>query len=64
MVKCCKVKTIEICDTNLVSFTYGGKKPKVMLLKNAPKLVEVSINPNWSIGRARAVFLMLSCCLS
>ena len=64
VVKCCEVKTIEICDTNLISFTYGGKKPKMMLLKNAPKLVEVSIDPNWSsIGHARAVFLMLSCCL-
>ena len=64
VVSCWRVKTIEICDTNLVSFTYVGKKPKTMLLKNAPKLVEVSINPNVPMYYARAMFLQLSCCFS
>ena len=64
VVRCCRVKTIEICDTNLVSFTYAGKKPKTMLLRNAPKLVEVSINPYGSMWHGRAMFLQLSCCFS
>ena len=64
VVSCWRVKTIEICDTNLVSFTYAGKKPKTMLLKNAPKLVEVSINSYESMWHARAMFLQLSCCFS
>ena len=64
VVSCELIETIEICDTNLVSFTYVGKKPKTMLLKNAPKLVELSINPYESMWRARAMFLQLSCCFS
>ena len=64
VVRCWRVKTVEIYDTNLVSFTYVGKMPKTMLLKNAPKLVEVSINPNVSMFYARAMFLQLSCCFS
>ncbi|RVW44265.1 hypothetical protein CK203_099600 [Vitis vinifera] len=39
VVGCWGVKTIEICDTNLVSFTYDGMLPK-MHLKNVPLLVE------------------------
>ena len=64
VVSCELIETIEICDTNLVSFTYAGKKPKTMLLKNAPKLVEVSFNPYVSMWHARDMFLQLSCCFS
>ncbi|XP_004292956.1 PREDICTED: F-box/LRR-repeat protein At3g58900-like [Fragaria vesca subsp. vesca] len=35
--------SIEICDVNLVSFSYGGEEIK-LLLRNVPQLVEVSIS--------------------
>ena len=35
-----------------------------MLFKNAPKLVEVSINPYGSMWPARDMFLQLSSCFS
>ena len=44
MVRCWRIKTIEIRDTDLVSFTLVGLDRK-MLLKNVPLLVEVSIDP-------------------
>ena len=44
VVRCWRIKTIEIRDTYLVSFTYVGLDRK-MLLKNVPLLVEVSIDP-------------------
>ena len=64
VVSCELLETIDVCNTNLVSFTYAGKKPKTMLFKNAPKLVEVSINPYGSMWHARDMFLQLSSCFS
>ena len=61
---CRFLDTVEICDTNLVSFTYVGKEPKTMILKKAPQLVEVSIDPCGSMLCARAMFSKLSCCFS
>ena len=62
VVGCWGVKTIEICDTNLVSFTYDGMLPK-MHLKNVPLLVEVAINCYPSIRFAKTMLPKLSCCL-
>ena len=56
VVGCWGVKTIEICATNLVSFTYDGELPK-MLLKNVLLLVEVLINLYASIQFERLCVL-------
>ena len=34
-----RLKTMEICDANLVSLTYVGSEPN-MLFKNVPRLFE------------------------
>ncbi|CAL2272511.1 unnamed protein product [Prunus armeniaca] len=58
--QCSSFISIEICDTNLVSFTYVGCEIN-MLLRNLPHLVEVCDFSYKSIGDA---FTQLSCCLS
>ena len=64
VVSCELIETIEICDTNLVSFTYAGYKP-TMLLKNSPQLVEVSIHPTCGLMRlVQDMFPRLSCFFS
>jgi hypothetical protein len=40
---CCRLKSINICDTNLVSFKYVGPTTR-LLVNNAPLLVDVSIS--------------------
>ncbi|XP_004289226.1 PREDICTED: uncharacterized protein LOC101294407 [Fragaria vesca subsp. vesca] len=41
--RCRNLKSVEICEANLVSFTYGGELEK-LLLRNLPLLVEVSLS--------------------
>lgn len=64
---CFGLKSIEIRDTNLVSFTYKGNAIDV-LLSNVPLLVEVSLSEfSNSIGITDFFSLastQLSCCLS
>ncbi|KAL6224793.1 hypothetical protein ACLB2K_003648 [Fragaria x ananassa] len=60
---CRCLKSIEICEANLVSFTYDGELKK-LLLRNLPLLVEVSL-ARWTSGWSpNNVFSYLSCCLS
>ncbi|XP_059458438.1 uncharacterized protein LOC132188042 [Corylus avellana] len=40
---CSRLKSIKICDTNLVSFKYAGPTTR-LLVNNAPLLVDVSIS--------------------
>lgn len=63
VVRCLSIEAIEICDTKLVSFTYDGIPPKI-LLKNAPQLVQVSINPNGAMWYVQDMFPKFSCCFS
>nr|XP_011464183.1 PREDICTED: F-box/LRR-repeat protein At3g58900-like isoform X2 [Fragaria vesca subsp. vesca] len=63
--QCLNLKSIEICEANLISFTYGGDLEK-LLLRNLPLLVEISLSgmtriTGWS---AKIDFSYLSCCLS
>lgn len=46
VVTCWGIETIEMCNTNLVSFTYVGGYSTWMVIKNTPQLVEVSITPS------------------
>ena len=64
VVSCPRVESIAICDTNLVSFTYDGNNKPRMVLKNAPQLVEVSINLNGHMSGFQAMFSKFSCCFS
>ena len=63
VVKCWNVESVEICDANLVSFTYDGNMSR-LFIKNVPRLVEVSVNPNGAMCIAKTRFLKLSCCFS
>ncbi|KAI5315663.1 hypothetical protein L3X38_044839 [Prunus dulcis] len=57
---CLHLKSIEICDANLVSFIYKGQEIN-LVLSNVPFLVEVSISADpTSIDLP---FTQLSCCL-
>lgn len=57
------IAAIEICDINLVSFSFFGTKVD-LLLKNVPLLTEISIAGYISQGVYNNSFGMLSCCLS
>ncbi|KAA8534056.1 hypothetical protein F0562_031573 [Nyssa sinensis] len=62
IVFCLGIETIEICDTNLISFSYLG--PGInLLLSNVPMLDEISIGEGFS-GFENNVFYQISCCLS
>lgn len=58
---CLGVKTIEICDTNLVSFSYLGGNIN-LCIDNVPMLDEISIGEGYS-GLENDVFKQLSSCL-
>ncbi|KAL3523991.1 hypothetical protein ACH5RR_016825 [Cinchona calisaya] len=58
---CLGVKTIEIHDTNLVSFSYLGANIN-LIINNVPMLDEVSIGEGYS-GLENDVFSQLSGCL-
>lgn len=58
---CVDLKSIEIRDANIVSFTYIGD----LHLSNVPLLVEVSISkPTFHRHSLSLAFTQLSCCLS
>ncbi|CBI20286.3 unnamed protein product, partial [Vitis vinifera] len=67
IVKCSSIQTIEICDTNLVSFTYRGERkgdllPNNMHIENSPLLVEVLAGVG-RLGFAKNMLLKLSSCV-
>lgn len=66
MIKHCPdLNSIEICDTNIVSFIYCAYDMTNLLLRNVPSLVEVSIfKERCRIDSIRRHFTQLSCCLS
>ncbi|XP_076890965.1 putative FBD-associated F-box protein At5g38570 [Bidens hawaiensis] len=62
IVFCIGVKSIEITDSNLESFSYLG--PGIIIkLNNLPKLEEISIGEGYS-GFENNVFGQISCCIS
>lgn len=61
IVFCLGIKSIEIYDTNLVSFSYLGAKIN-LLINNVPRLDEVSIGQGYS-GLENKVIGQLSSCL-
>ncbi|KAI3817824.1 hypothetical protein L1987_11622 [Smallanthus sonchifolius] len=62
IVFCFGVKSIEITDSNLESFSYLG--PGIAIkLNNLPKLEEISIGEGYS-GFENNVFGQISCCIS
>ncbi|PRQ47943.1 putative F-box domain, leucine-rich repeat domain, L domain-containing protein [Rosa chinensis] len=61
--RCKNIKTIEICDSNLVSFAYDGPV-RNLVLSNLPLLVEVSLFGWLAPDFLEIAFLQLSCCLS
>lgn len=62
IVFCFGVKSIEITDSNLESFSYLG--PGITIkLNNLPKLEEISIGEGYS-GFENNVFGQISCCIS
>ncbi|XP_061993590.1 putative F-box protein At1g49610 [Rosa rugosa] len=61
--RCKNIKTIEICDSNLVSFVYDGPV-RNLVLSNLPLLVEVSLFGWLAPDFLEIAFLQLSCCLS
>ncbi|PRQ43736.1 putative F-box domain, leucine-rich repeat domain, L domain-containing protein [Rosa chinensis] len=60
---CRNIKSIEICDTNLVSFIYDGDC-RNLLLRNVPLLVEVSVSMPSCKDCIKVAFTQLSCRLS
>lgn len=63
LITCSSLKSIEICDTNLVSFYFYGPFEIKMIFSNVPLLVEVSYNIYEKIPMARPL-TQLSCCIS
>ncbi|PRQ47942.1 putative F-box domain, FBD domain, leucine-rich repeat domain, L domain-containing protein [Rosa chinensis] len=61
--RCENIKTIQICDANLVSFCYDGYV-RNLVLSNLPLLVEVSIVGWLPHDFLEITFFHLSCCLS
>ncbi|KAM5576514.1 F-box/LRR-repeat protein [Rosa sericea] len=61
--RCTNIKTIEICDANLVSFVYDGNVRNLVLI-NLPRLVEVSLSGWYTHDFLEIAFFHLSCCLS
>lgn len=62
---CVDLKSIEIRDANIVSFTYRGLDMIDLHLSNVPLLVEVSISkPTFHRHSLSLAFTQLSCCLS
>lgn len=62
---CVDLKSIEIRDANIVSFTYRGVDMIDLHLSNVPLLVEVSISkPTFHRHSLSLAFTQLSCCLS
>ncbi|XP_062002862.1 F-box protein At4g22280-like [Rosa rugosa] len=61
--QCKNIKTIEICDANLVSFVYDGHV-RNLVLSNLPRLVEVSLSGWYAHDFIEIAFFHLSCCLS
>ncbi|KAM5558942.1 F-box protein [Rosa sericea] len=60
---CARLESIEICDTNLVSFVYYGNEIH-LIVRNVPLLVEVSICESCNNDYVQVAFTQLSCCLS
>ena len=68
IVRCFNIQTIEICDTNLVSFTYSRDSglrstmewPNRIVIKNSPLLVEVLFGAG-TLTFAQHMILKLSC---
>lgn len=63
LITCSSLKTVEICDTNLVSFYFYGPFEIKRIFSNVPLLVEVSYNIYEKIPMARPL-TQLSCCIS
>ena len=63
VVCCIRLETIEICDTNLISFKYVGRSTKSLMLhlKNVPLLVDVYISDRHYVYE---MLCQLLCCLS
>lgn len=70
IVRCFNVITIEICNTNLVSFTYSrytlsqsrDMLPYSIVIRNSPHLVEVFVGIG-TLEFAENMFFKLSCCV-
>lgn len=60
---CARLESVEICDTNLVSFVYYGDEIN-LIVKNVPLLVEVSICESCHNDYIQVAFTQLSSCLS
>ena len=67
IVDCHNIKTIEICDTNLVSFTYSIDSTLTglassIVIKNSPLLVEVSTGAG-TLAFLQEMLSKFSCCV-
>ncbi|XP_050381913.1 FBD-associated F-box protein At4g10400-like [Argentina anserina] len=60
---CAKLESVEIRDTNLVSFVYYGDEIH-LIIRNVPLLVEVSICESCHDDYIQVVFTQLACCFS
>jgi hypothetical protein len=61
LINCFGLKSVQICDANLVSFYFEGALEIDLLLSNLPSLVEVSYNIIKNKPLAR-LLTQLSCC--
>lgn len=59
---CPALQSIEICDANLVSFSYLGREIN-LILKMVPRLVEANIRYTSERDFLMHAFTQLSCCL-
>ncbi|WRX18399.1 FBD domain - like 2 [Theobroma cacao] len=60
--ECAGLKCIEICNINIVSFIYFGRK-LILQLKNLPRLVELYVSPGYR-RRLSYAFAQVSCIFS